>query len=57
MLFIRFLCWIHVARLIKEINSSTQYEVELIRNVLTKFFKFYKKIKAYKINPTQKQDK
>ena len=57
MLFIHCLCWIHAARPIKEINASTEYEAKLIENALTKFWEFYKKLKAYKINPTQKEAK
>jgi len=56
-LFIHCLCWIHAARPIKEINASTEYEAKLIENALTKFWEFYKKLKAYKINPTQKEAK
>jgi len=57
MLFICCLCWIHAPRPIKEINSSTEHKVELIETALTKFWEFYKKLKLYKINPTQKDAK
>ena len=56
-LFIHCLCWIHAGRPIKEINASTDYESELIANALTEFWEFYKKLKSYKINPTQEEAK
>ncbi len=49
------LCWIHAERAITRLIPSCDLQKDAMEQVLDKFWKIYRRLKRYKINPTKKR--
>lgn len=49
------LCWVHAERAITRLIPSCDLQIEAMDQVLDRFWKIYKRLKKYKINPTKKR--
>ena len=49
------LCWIHAERNIKKIITANNIQAQDLKKVLDEVWGFYRKLKAYKLSPTEEQ--
>jgi len=51
------LCWVHAERILRKLMPNNDLQRKEMNQVLNEFWKIYKKLKKYKLNPTLKIQK